>query len=92
MTEIAVIIEALFNGDRMKALSYMQLFVEKHHHANIRFHQRSDEEFLANRINNLLQGYTEDNHACLDKLPEIITITEIPIDEIIESWKNRQPP
>ena len=89
MTEIAVIIEALFIGDKRKAVSYMELFILKNYPPPaLPIHYRTDEQFLSCRLKMLIDGKVEDNHACLDsRVPrELITMTEIPIEDIVEKW------
>lgn len=93
MTEIATIIEALLSGDRRRAFSYMELFISKNYPPPaLPIHKRTDEHFLAHRLKMMLDGKVEDNHTCLDnKVPrELITTTELPIEELLESWRNDQ--
>lgn len=91
MTEIAAIIEALFAADRRKAISYMKLFVEKNYPPPaLPVHKRTDEQEIAHRLKMMLDGKVEDNYTCLGNrfLPEIITITEFPIEELLDSWRS----
>lgn len=69
----------------------MKLFVSKNYPPPaLPVHKRTDEQFLAHRLKMILDGKVEDNHTCLDNrfLPEIITITELPIEELLESWRS----
>lgn len=91
MTEIATIIEALLSGDRRRAFSYMGLFISKNYPpTTLPVHKRTDEQFLAARMKMMLDGGIEENYTCLDnRVPrELITMTELPIEELLESWRN----